>query len=326
MDFEKVSAADFSPPAREYAPLRDNENGLCSEYSRPPEEFSPSSSVPVKAEKKQSAHETLKKMFLAPVLGIITVLTVASSAFGTDMISSFFGDVLGSLGIGFPILPNLEPNGYVTFMDYGVLNEEYVMFEMPGSEPAYLWAGSVYEREPVIAEGASYDRENNVLTLTDFKGEDIILNVNLMGNGFTICLNGENTLGEILIWGFYYGGSLKIIGDGSLTVNPESAFEFGIYLQAEYSESCLMIDSEVEYVDVYGSQAAFYVSRSSHGRGMYSASGLSLSGGKAAQVTLEDDFQEEEHYHDDIGYTLPKAYDYSVFEGADMSKHITVSH
>ncbi|MBR6426777.1 MAG: hypothetical protein IKS28_03015 [Clostridia bacterium] len=321
----KFANLDFSPPPREYAPPPDQESSAAPEYSGLPEEYFPVSSAPVKTEKKLSSHEMLKKMFLAPVLGIITVLTVASSAFGTDLISSYFGDILGALGIGFPNLPNLEPNGYVSFMDYGILNEEYVMFETGRSEPIYMWAGTAYGSREEIIEGASYDRENNVLTLTDFHGEDVILNVNLMGNGFTVCLNGENTLGEILVWGFYYGGSLKFIGNGSLTVNKNSDYEFGIYLQAEYSESCLMIDSEVEYVDVYGSRAAFYVGRSSHQRGLYLDSGLSLSGGKTDQTSPDDEFQEE-HHHDEFGYSLPKAYDYSIFENGEMSKHITVSH
>ncbi|MBO4770620.1 MAG: hypothetical protein J5563_07570 [Clostridia bacterium] len=329
MGTRKISNLDFSPPSNEFIPLTDQENRIAPEYSGITDEYASYSPAPAKTEKKMSAHEMMKKMFLAPVLGIITVLTVASSAFGTDMISSFFGDILGSLGIGFPNLPNLEPNGYVSFMDYGVMDEEYVILESRNGESVFLWAGAVYEREPVPIEGAEYDRESNTLSLTDFRGDDFILNVNLMGNGFTLCLEGENTLGEILMWGFYYGGSLKIVGEGNLTVNANQENEYGIYFQAEHSESCLMIDRDVEFVDVYGTQAAFYVSDSTHGRGMYVASGLSLTGGRAAEVEnvgseYPDEYYEEEHHMHE--YNLPQAYDYSIFENGEMSKHITVSH
>ena len=70
------------------------------------------------------------------------------------------------------------------------------------------------------------------------------LNANLMGNGFKLKLVGDNNLKGIVVWGFMYGGSLTVTGDGKLTltgVNGEPA----IKLECENSPSCLMIDSNV---------------------------------------------------------------------------------
>ncbi len=308
---------EYAPPAPEY-------NGVTSapEYDDVSLGRSAQKASATAERKKLTAHELLKKMFLAPVLGVVTVLTVASSAFGTDLISEFFGDSFGSLGTGFPILPNLEPNGYVEFQDYGVLDEEFVRFEGYESEMEYLWAGKAYgDVDCAEMEGAVYDRENNVLTLSGFDGADRVLNVNLMGNGFTIRLEGENHLGGILMWGFYYGGSLTITGDGSLFVNESGERENGILFYAEFSESCLMIERDVGVVDVQGSYAAFMVCDSTHRRGLYLAAGLRLEGGTAGELKYD---YEEEHWSEPGMESHPKGNNFTIFDGSEPSTHISV--
>ncbi len=181
----------------------------------------------------------------------------------------------------FVTLPNPDPNGYVD--DYGVTNEQYVRFS-DDSEDRYLVIGTALDGSeidtswyPDEVEGAVYDEETNTLTLTDCIAP--ILNVNLMGNGFTIRLVGDNRLDRIQIWGFQYGGSVTITGNGSLTVNRDETYPVGILLNAEYSETCLMIDSGV-IVDVYGSEAAVVVADSSEEKGIYYLSPLTLTGGR----------------------------------------------
>ena len=141
----KFSNLDFSPPAREFAPLPDQENSPAPEYFRIPEEYDSVSSAPVKTEKKLSSHEMLKKMFLAPVLGIITVLTVASSAFGTDLISSYFGDILGALGIGFPILPNRSLFRQRPSFDVQMLVHK------AGNHLQYYWLAAMFDETAITA-------------------------------------------------------------------------------------------------------------------------------------------------------------------------------
>jgi len=144
----------------------------------------------------------------------------------------------------FPELDNLEPNGSVP--GYGVLNEEYIMFYDDSGNKEYVYAGTKHtDNGAVIAEidGVSYDYDTNTLTLTDYTGDN--LEVNLMGNGFTLRLVGDNHLQSVMVYGFYYGGSLLITGTGSLGVNENDIGDFSIMLEAEKSQTCLMIDNTV---------------------------------------------------------------------------------
>ena len=152
----------------------------------------------------------------------------------------------------FPELENLEPNGYVEFENVGVLNEEFIRLESADSV-RFIYAGQLYRESGTKTQsvrGVSYDEKTNTLTLDNFTGE--VLNVNMMGNGFKLRLVGENHLDHILVWGFHYGGSLTITGTGSLTVNENQTFPIGILLEAEESPSCLMIDADVEKIEVFG--------------------------------------------------------------------------
>ena len=90
--------------------------------------------------------------------------------------------------------------------------------------------------------GAYYDEATNTLTLDNYSGD--YLNVNLMGNGFKLKLIGDNSLDGIVVWGFMYGGSLTITGDGTLTVENTTGNP-AIKLMCEGSPSCLMIDKDV---------------------------------------------------------------------------------
>ena len=94
------------------------------------------------------------------------------------------------------------------------------------------------------------------ITLHNFTGP--LLDINLMGNGFTIKLEGENHLEMLRVWGYSYGGSVTLTGNGSLTINADRTNPIGIELQAEISQSCLMIDKEVT-LDVYGTEMAICV-------------------------------------------------------------------
>lgn len=112
--------------------------------------------------------------------------------------------------------------------------------------------------------GASYDLATNTLTLENFTGRQI--NVNMMGNGFKIKLVGDNYLEQILVWGFGYGGSVTFTGDGSLTLYNSGGK--ALVLEAEDSESCIMIDKGVS-LDIYGDYGAVWVSRTTAAKGLY---------------------------------------------------------
>ena len=160
----------------------------------------------------------------------------------------------------FPQLRNMRPDfaGRYSWGGYG--SELYVRF-IEGDSETYLVAGDAWKAIDDATEAtipnAVYDQDTNTLTLTNFTGE--VLDVNLMGNSFTIQLVGDNYLDCISIWGAYYGGSVTFTGTGSLTLNRNGAYSVGLDLRAEWSQTCLMVDKGVT-LDIYGEKAILITS------------------------------------------------------------------
>lgn len=145
-----------------------------------------------------------------------------------------------------PVLENGSPNGAVTVPQYGlenvVLDEEYVYCQEKEDSYYYLWSGAAYSN-PVSGgnENAYYDYDTNILHLKDCNLE--VIAVNLMGNDFTIEVEGECHIGYICSYGFYYGNSITIKGsEGILYVNEDGNMDYGIEINAEDSKSGLFID------------------------------------------------------------------------------------
>lgn len=160
-----------------------------------------------------------------------------------------------------PELPNQKPNGPVTVSKYGlvnaVLNEEYIFYTQDGVKNA-LWKGSRIN-EPAVKEQDNiyYDYDSNTLHLKDCNLD--MLEVNFMGNSFTIEVEGVCHIGHILVWGFYYGGSITFTGEsGVLYVNEDGQEEFGISLKAENSMSGIFVD-KMEGLYIYGSGTAAFI-------------------------------------------------------------------
>ena len=156
----------------------------------------------------------------------------------------------------FPELPNPEPN--TPLPGYGILNEDYVqLFDRDTNTWEYLYLNAAWGDERVTAEGIRYDRSTNTLTLNNYHGAGI--STNLLGNGLTVELIGENELTQdFMVWGFYSGGSIRFTGTGSLTINSSRTQDVGLQLICEFSTSCLMIDPGVT-LDIYGNGFAVEV-------------------------------------------------------------------
>ena len=93
-------------------------------------------------------------------------------------------------------------------------------------------------------QGAVYDKATNTLTLSNLNTE-MLLTINAMGDDFKIKLVGNNTVGHIVIWGWYWGGTLAFTGNGTLTVNPNKIYDNAIVIQAEQTAAALKVGEEV---------------------------------------------------------------------------------
>ena len=91
-----------------------------------------------------------------------------------------------------------------------------------------------------------------------------MLRVNLMGDDFAICVKGDCSLSRILVYGGgeiqpKWGGSLRITGDGTLTVNENKLQESGILFYPQSEETAqFTVDPQVT-LNVYGSRTAVEV-------------------------------------------------------------------
>ena len=194
----------------------------------------------------------------------------------------------------FPLLGNLDPNGYIND-DYGVLDEEYICIENNGQYDYLVFhdkpGQSIYgaDGRPVTVatvDGLRYDSGTNTLYISDYHGGNLF--VNLMGNGFKINVIGDSSLDLLVVYGFYYGGSVTITGSGRLVINENLYGECGLILEAEQSVSCLMIDKDVT-LEVYGTETALIVRDSVAEKGIYYLSPQILTGGKRIEG-LKSDF------------------------------------
>lgn len=227
-------------------------------------------------------------LFLAAGMTAVVTIMASSGTHGTQE-SELPAETAAAEAYGdekFPNLSNLEPNG--TIPGYGVLNEEYIVINS-GEAEQYIVAGSrltnEFGVETAEVSGISYDLETNTLTLDNFTGE--VLNVNLMGNSFTIQLAGDNNLDKLIVWGFGYGGSVRITGNGSLTVNKSMDNDVGIELVAEYSQTCLMIDREAT-LDIYGKRMGIYIYDTTMEKAIYYLKPLKLTGGERMSTAYEN--------------------------------------
>lgn len=109
-------------------------------------------------------------------------------------------------------------------------------------------------------KGAVYDKKTNTLTLTNYKHPTMSIEANEMGDDFKIKLVGDNQIKSLIIWGYGYGGSVEILGDGTLTVNKNKEDRGGITMQPEGTKAVLKVSGKA-VVDVYAGtdKMPFYV-------------------------------------------------------------------
>ena len=282
----------INPPPRDELGVPD-ELGNSAELVFPPPEFTGAAYGDFIREEESKPKRSRKSLTRA-ILSMLTAISIAFVSLGLDPFGLSSAVSAGEAADStFPILTNLSPNGSVP--GWGVLDEEFILLETQTSS-SFICAGAAYGQTDengnfvpaalTEADGISYDEATNTLTLTDFTYD--VLNINMMGNGFKLRLEGDNRLGHLLVWGFHYGGSILITGDGSLTVNKNPLYDIGILLRAEDSQTCLMVDKDVT-LDIYGTTAAVFIEDTTMDKAIYYLNPLEMTGGERKKCSLETD-------------------------------------
>ena len=79
----------------------------------------------------------------------------------------------------------------------------------------------------------SYDKKTNTLTLNGYQEAENKIVANEMGDDFKVKVVGNNQIQGIAVWGYSYGGSLTLEGNGSLEINKNRVQGEPISLMAE---------------------------------------------------------------------------------------------
>lgn len=140
---------------------------------------------------------------------------------------------------------------------WGDLYIAYISLNNPTAETYTRVFGNNTVYNDAVA-GATYDRESNTLTLDSYNAPDTILVTNMMGDDFKLNVQGECVLSQIVAYGDHYGGSLNIVGNGTLTVNESKQNDYGVELRAEFCDAKLNIADETAAA-VYGKLSAVKV-------------------------------------------------------------------
>ena len=290
---------EFYPAPEEFTPPPEEYRVPVEPADRSDEEFSPRPCA--SRPSGNSRHSRLKRLMLVPLAAAVASASLWMASFGYDPLGTDApdGDTktdqqgeqteegISDYNDAFPVLPNLDPDFAGDYAWGNEGPEEYVRIVPEGSQEfVYLHMGEAWKqiegRGEGILSGASYDSETNTLTLENFNGA--VLDVNLMGNGFTIRLIGENRLQRLTVWGAGYGGSVTFAGEGSLVINGGS--EPAILLNAEGSQSCLMVENGVT-VEARSGRASVVVLDTAMDQGVYWRSGVTVTGGEPAAVDQE---------------------------------------
>ena len=78
-----------------------------------------------------------------------------------------------------------------------------------------------------------YDKKTNTLTLNGYQEAEKRIVANEMGDDFKVKVVGNNQIQGIAVWGYSYGGSLTLEGNGSLEINKNRVQGEPISLMAE---------------------------------------------------------------------------------------------
>lgn len=181
----------------------------------------------------------MKKKLLSMFIAFVTAISMLS----TSVYAA--NGPLGEITIG-------DESYFLAYIDFLETDETG---QIVRDENGDVIGKTVFANDTVQNElaGAVYDRGSNTLTITNLSATNMIMETNVMGDDFTLNVVGNCSIGQIKVWGDGYGGTLNIVGDGTLTVNQNKVFDNAIILNAEYSASALKFGAGVK-VNLYAKE------------------------------------------------------------------------
>ena len=115
----------------------------------------------------------------------------------------------------------------------------YLCIAYGGGDFKYLYNAS--QGEVTEIDGAEYDKSTNTMTLNNYKNGGTIV-ANEMGDDLKIKVEGTNNVQSIMVYGYGYGGSLELTGNGTLTVNENREEDSAIFIDGEIADSVFKLD------------------------------------------------------------------------------------
>ena len=108
----------------------------------------------------------------------------------------------------------------------------YIMIDDGSANPKQLYNANKSVTISTV-KNISYDKKTNTLTLNGYQEAEKKIVANEMGDDFKVKVVGNNQIQGIAVWGYFYGGSLTLEGNGSLEINKNRVQGEPIFLMAE---------------------------------------------------------------------------------------------
>mgnify|MGYP002584706679 CR=1 FL=1 len=108
----------------------------------------------------------------------------------------------------------------------------YIVIDDGSANPKQLYNANKSVTISTV-KNISYDKKTNTLTLSGYQEAEKKIVANEMGDDFKVKVVGNNQIQGIAVWGYSYGGSLTLEGNGSLEINKNRVQGEPIFLMAE---------------------------------------------------------------------------------------------
>ena len=108
----------------------------------------------------------------------------------------------------------------------------YIVIDDGSANPKHLYNANKSVTISTV-KNISYDKKTNTLTLNGYQEAEKKIVANEMGDDFKVKVVGNNQIQGIAVWGYSYGGSLTLEGNGTLEINKNRVQGEPIFLMAE---------------------------------------------------------------------------------------------